>query len=102
MIRDRKCVPTTVGIGPRFLHSTGQLHKGGPNGGVFIQLTSESADDLKIPGRQYTFGDLRRFQAQGDLKILQSLNRRVIRIHLGSNAVDGLVRLRKAVEVALS
>ena len=102
LIRDRKCVPTTIGIGPRFLHSTGQLHKGGPNSGVFLQLTSESSDDLKIPGQQYTFGALRRFQAQGDLEILQSLNRRVMRVHLGSDVLDGLVRLRKAVEVALS
>jgi len=101
LIRDRKGVPTTIGIGPRFLHSTGQLHKGGPNSGVFLQLTSEDADDLQIPGRQCTFGSLRRFQAQGDLEVLQSLNRRVMRVHLGADVVNGLVRLRKAVEIAL-
>ncbi len=65
-VRDRRRVATTLGFGPRFLHSTGQLHKGGPNSGVFLQITSDDAEDLKVPGQRYTFGIMKRFQAQGD------------------------------------
>ena len=74
---------TTLGFGPRFLHSTGQLHKGGANNGVFIQITQEDSSDLPIPGMDYSFGTLARAQAQGDLEALLSRNRRAIRIHLG-------------------
>ncbi len=102
LVRDRKRVATTVGIGPRFLHSTGQLHKGGPNTGVFLQLTSEDAADLRIPGRRYSFGILKRFQAQGDLEVLQARNRRVLRVHLGTDVVGGLAQLRAAVDAALA
>ncbi len=74
---------TTLGFGPRFLHSTGQLHKGGANNGLFLQITQEDAEDLDIPGEPFSFGVLARAQALGDLEALQARDRRVIRIHLG-------------------
>ena len=77
-------IATTLGYGPRLLHSTGQLHKGGSNTGLFLQLTADHEKDLPIPGEPYTFGVLADAQALGDLQALQSLGRRVVRIHLGS------------------
>jgi len=100
-VRDAKQVATTLGYGPRFLHSTGQLHKGGPNSGVFIQVTSDDAEDLAIPGEPYTFGVLKAAQALGDMQSLTARNRRVIRVHLGSDVESGLRQLQKAVEGAL-
>jgi transaldolase/glucose-6-phosphate isomerase len=80
---------TTLGFGPRFLHSTGQLHKGGPNNGVFIQITQEIQRDLPIPGMDYSFGTLAEAQAQGDLEALLARDRRAIRIHLaGQDRLD--------------
>ncbi len=76
--------PTTLGFGPRFLHSTGQLHKGGPNNGLFIQITQDDAQDIEIPGQPFSFGVLARAQALGDLEALMAKDRRVIRIHLGA------------------
>ena len=81
-IRDRYRVATTVGFGPRFLHSTGQLHKGGPNTGVFIQVTTTEAVDAPIPGRPFTFAVLEQAQADGDLQSLRSHGRRVIRLRI--------------------
>ncbi len=101
-IRDAKKVATTLGYGPRFLHSTGQLHKGGPNSGVFIQITCDDAEDLPIPDEPYTFGVLKAAQALGDMKSLTSRNRRVIRVHVGANVQRGLERLEQAIEAALS
>ena len=100
-VRDKKRVATTLGYGPRFLHSTGQLHKGGPNSGVFLQLTSEDADDLAIPGQKYSFGILKRFQAQGDFEVLVDRKRRALRVHLGPDVKAGLARLRALVEDAV-
>jgi len=100
-VRDAKHVATTLGYGPRFLHSTGQLHKGGPNSGVFIQVTSDVAQDLAIPDESYSFGVLAAAQALGDLQCLNTRNRRVIRIHLGTDVEGGLKRLQVAVEGAL-
>ena len=97
-VRDKKRVATTLGYGPRFLHSTGQLHKGGPNSGVFLQFTSEDADDLAIPGQKYSFGILKRFQAQGDFEVLVERKRRALRVHLGPDVKAGLARLRALVE----
>ena len=77
---------TTLGFGPRFLHSTGQLHKGGANSGLFIQITQEDKADLEIPGKDYSFGVLARAQAQGDLEALLARKRRAIRIHLPADA----------------
>ena len=101
IIRDAKRVATTLGYGPRFLHSTGQLHKGGPDSGVFFQITADQGEDLDIPDEPYSFGTLAAAQALGDLKSLSTRNRRVIRIHLGGNVDDGLRRIQKAVEEAL-
>ena len=101
MIRDAKRVATTLGYGPRFLHSTGQLHKGGPNSGVFIQVTSDVAQDFAITGEPYSFGVLAAAQALGDMKSLNSRNRRVIRIHLGADVESGLSRVQAAIEGSL-
>ena len=100
-VRDVKRVATTLGFGPRFLHSTGQLHKGGANNGVFLQITSDDAEDLPIPGQKYTFGILKRFQAQGDFQVLAERKRRALRVHLGPDVHAGLSQLRELVEAAL-
>ena len=83
-ILERTGIATTLGFGPRFLHSTGQLHKGGPNKGLFLQITRDDSEDLEIPGQKYSFGVLARAQAQGDLDALLSKGRRAIRIHLSA------------------
>jgi transaldolase/glucose-6-phosphate isomerase len=100
-IRDAKRVATTLGFGPRFLHSTGQLHKGGPNNGVFLQITSDDAEDLPIPDQKYTFGTLKRFQAQGDFEVLAQRKRRVLRVHLGPDVGAGLESLQEIISSAL-
>jgi glucose-6-phosphate isomerase len=81
-LRDRLRVVTTVGFGPRFLHSTGQLHKGGPNTGLFVQVVDEPRQDAPIPGKPYTFGRLIRAQADGDLMALRDRGRRAVRVSL--------------------
>jgi glucose-6-phosphate isomerase/transaldolase/glucose-6-phosphate isomerase len=86
-------IPTTVGYGPRFLHSTGQLHKGGPDTGVFLQITAEHKDDLLIPGEPYSFGVVADAQALGDLQALQSLGRWVAGVHLQQEAESGIAQL---------
>jgi hypothetical protein len=101
-VRDAKRVATTLGFGPRFLHSTGQLHKGGPNTGVFLQVTAEDAEDLPIPGQKYSFGVLKRAQAQGDFEVLAERGRRVLRVHLGPDVRAGLASLRDLIGRALS
>ncbi len=93
-------VATTLGYGPRFQHSTGQLHKGGANHGVFIQLVAEDQVDVPIPGAPYTFGVLKGAQALGDLQALEKHDRRVVRIHLGPSIADGLGELRQAIDAA--
>lgn len=100
IIRDAKRVATTLGYGPRFLHSTGQLHKGGPNSGVFLQVTADHEEDLVIPGEPYAFGTLAAAQALGDMKSLCTRNRRVLRIHLGCDVEAGVRRILQAVEEA--
>ncbi len=95
-IRDRYRVATTMGFGPRFLHSTGQLHKGGPNTGVFIQVTSDDTVDASIPGKPFTFSVLKRAQATGDLQSLRSHGRRVIRLHLEGTLDSQLEQLARA------
>jgi hypothetical protein len=96
-LRDRLKAATTLGYGPRYLHSTGQLHKGGPNTGVFIILTADCAEDIAIPGQQYGFATLQRAQALGDFCSLNSKERRVIRIHLGSQIEGGLKLLAERI-----
>lgn len=89
----------TVGYGPRFLHSTGQLHKGGPNNGVFIQITHTPREDVEIPGKPYTFGTLNAAQAAGDLEALETHGRRAIRLHIDGDLAEGLGLLLKACEI---
>jgi glucose-6-phosphate isomerase len=79
-VRDRLHVPVTVGIGPRYLHSTGQLHKGGPTGGGFLVVVGDDPEDADVPGAPYTFGQLKRAQAAGDLEALRAAGRPVVRI----------------------
>lgn len=93
-LRDKTRCATTVGYGPRFLHSTGQLHKGGPDTGVFFQIIANDAVDFAIPGEDYTFSILKQAQALGDFRALVKRGRRVIGIDLGDNTLAGLVRLR--------
>ena len=93
---------TTAGYGPRFLHSTGQLHKGGPPTGVFLQLTSEHPVDRPIPGWPYTFGQLIDAQARGDREALRAHDRPVVQVHLGADLIDDLGTLTRAVEAALA
>jgi transaldolase / glucose-6-phosphate isomerase len=87
----------TLGYGPRYLHSTGQLHKGGPNNGVFIQLTADHAHDMGVPDQPYSFGILHDAQAAGDLEALQTHNRRTVRVHLKGNITDGIERVLTAI-----
>lgn len=92
---------TCLGFGPRFLHSTGQAYKGGPNSGVFLQVTCDDPADLPVPGRKFSFGTVKAAQAQGDLDVLQERGRRALRVHLRD--VDaGLRRLAQAIDSALS
>ena len=91
--RNRLRVATTLGYGPRYLHSTGQLHKGGPNTGVFAMFTADASEDVPIPGQTYGFATLQRAQALGDFLALAHKQRRVIRIHLGSDVEGGLTRI---------
>jgi transaldolase/glucose-6-phosphate isomerase len=101
-VRDRKHVATCVGFGPRYLHATGQLYKGGPNSGVFLEVTCDAADDVQVPDHAYSFGVVSAAQARGDFSVLNERGRRALRVHLGKNAEDGLVRLQHALEQALS
>jgi transaldolase/glucose-6-phosphate isomerase len=96
--RARSRNATTLGYGPRFLHSTGQLHKGGPNTGVFLQLTADVPADVAIPGEVYSFATLRNAQALGDLQVLRRRGRRVLRVHLGADVEGGLAMLAQALE----
>ena len=89
-VTERHGIATTMGYGPRFLHSTGQLHKGGPWSGLFLQLTTEHSQDLSIPGAPYTFGVLADAQALGDLQALRASERRAVRVDLGSNPEVGI------------
>src|SRR6516165_1071047 len=100
-VRDIKRVATCLEFGPRFLHSTGQAYKGGPNTGVFLQITCDDAVELPVPGRKYTFGVVKAAQARGDFDVLVERDRRALRAHLGSNAVIGLRTLRDAFQPAL-
>jgi transaldolase/glucose-6-phosphate isomerase len=99
-LRDSSRLATTLGYGPRFLHSTGQLHKGGANNGLFIQITADDAQDLPIPGEPYSFGVLKQAQALGDLRALAGKQRRVLRLHLGKGTNAQLSRLRQLMEDA--
>jgi transaldolase / glucose-6-phosphate isomerase len=101
LVRDRRKVATTVGFGPRFLHSTGQLHKGGPDSGVFLQITAEPEASVPIPGKPYGFERVIAAQAAGDLAALRSRGRRALRVHLKADVLAGLRRLESAVSEAI-
>ena len=101
-VRDRKRVATCLGFGPRFLHSTGQAYKGGPNSGVFLQITCDDKEDLPVPGQRYTFGVVKAAQARGDFQVLAERNRRALRVHLGADVQAGLSALHVAVVEALA
>jgi hypothetical protein len=81
-IRDARRVATTFGYGPRFLHSTGQLHKGGPNTGLFVQVVDDLGEELPIPGRDFGFRRLFAAQAAGDFEALRTRGRRIVRLRL--------------------
>jgi transaldolase/glucose-6-phosphate isomerase len=100
-VRDRKRVATCLGFGPRFLHSTGQAYKGGPNTGVFLQITCDDAADLAVPNQKYTFGVVKAAQARGDFQVLAERGRRALRVHLGANVSAGLAQLQAATSEAL-
>jgi transaldolase/glucose-6-phosphate isomerase len=101
-VRDNKRVATCLGFGPRFLHSTGQAYKGGPNSGVFLQVTCNDANDLPVPGQKYTFGTVKAAQARGDLQVLVDRNRRALRVHIGTDVSAGLAKLNSAMTRALA
>jgi len=101
-IRDRKHLATVLGFGPRYLHSTGQAYKGGPNTGVFLEITAEPTDDIAVPGRLLSFGVVEAAQAAGDLAVLADRGRRVLRLDLGRDVEAGLQRMARAVERSLS
>ena len=92
---------TCLGFGPRFLHSTGQAYKGGPNTGVFLQITCDDAADLPVPGQKYTFGVVKAAQARGDFQVLAERGRRALRVHLGADVAAGLRQLGSLVKGAL-
>jgi len=102
IVRDRTRAATCVGFGPRFLHSTGQAYKGGPNTGVFLQITCDDVVDLEIPGNGYSFGVIKAAQARGDLDVLAERGRRALRLHIGFDVEAGLRALGGAVTRALS
>lgn len=102
LVRDRLHMAGTVGYGPRYLHSTGQLHKGGPNTGLFLLLTTDPAEEVGIPGQPYTFGMLMRAQALGDFEALRKSRRRVLRVHIAGEVSQGLAVLRETIDAVLS
>jgi transaldolase/glucose-6-phosphate isomerase len=102
VMRDGTRAASTLGYGPRYLHSTGQLHKGGGDNGLFILLTADDPEDLEVPGQPYTFGALKRAQALGDMEALQRRGRRAFRLHLSSDVEAGLDRVARALRSAVT
>jgi transaldolase / glucose-6-phosphate isomerase len=100
-VRNGKRVATCLGFGPRFLHSTGQAYKGGPNTGVFLQITCADAINLPVPGQNYTFGVVKAAQARGDFQVLAERDRRVLRLHLGTDVQAGLTTLQTMIQQIL-
>jgi transaldolase / glucose-6-phosphate isomerase len=97
-VRDKKRVATCLGFGPRFLHSTGQAYKGGPNSGVFLQITCDDANDLPVPQQKYTFGTVKAAQARGDFAVLAERKRRALRVHISSDVKAGLKKLAELMQ----
>ena len=100
-IRDSKHVATCVGFGPRFLHSTGQAYKGGPDSGVFLQITADEKEDLEVPGQKASFGTIIAAQARGDFDVLTERGRRALRLHVTGNLAQGLSAIAAAIRAAL-
>jgi len=100
-VRDSKRVATCLGFGPRFQHSTGQAYKGGPNSGVFLQVTCDDPVQLPVPGQKYTFGIVKAAQARGDFQVLAERKRRALRVHLRGDLQSGLKLLRDSVTQAI-
>ena len=101
-VRERFGAATCLGFGPRFLHSTGQAYKGGPDSGVFLQVTREDPRDLPVPGRKYTFGAVKAAQARGDFQVLNQRGRRALRIHLSAPVEEGLRQLNRTLDMGLA
>jgi transaldolase/glucose-6-phosphate isomerase len=95
-VLEKTGVATCLGFGPRFLHSTGQAYKGGPNTGVFLQITSDDENDLPVPGQKYTFGVVKAAQARGDFQVLLHRDRRALRVHIDGSVAEGLRRIEDA------
>jgi transaldolase / glucose-6-phosphate isomerase len=102
LVRDSRHEATCLGFGPRFLHSTGQAYKGGPNSGVFLQITADDVKDLPVPEQTYTFGVVKSAQARGDFQVLAERQRRALRVHLTGGVEKGLARLKEAITHSLS
>jgi hypothetical protein len=100
-VRDRTHIATTAGYGPRFLHSTGQLHKGGPKTGMFLQVVQDDARDVSIPGQPFSFSVLKQSQSLGDLQSLTSRRLPVLRVTLGREPAAGWKSLVAAVKSAV-
>ena len=100
-VRDARRVATCLGFGPRFQHSTGQAYKGGPNTGVFIQVTCDDPVQLPVPEHKYTFGIVKEAQARGDLQVLADRKRRLVRVHIKGELMSGLKRLGEAIDKAV-
>jgi transaldolase / glucose-6-phosphate isomerase len=101
-VRDRKHLATCAEFGPRFLHSTGQAYKGGPDNGVFLQITADEKKDLKVPGQKASFGIIKAAQARGDFDVLTERGRRALRVHLKGDLASGLRALDAAISAALT
>jgi transaldolase / glucose-6-phosphate isomerase len=101
LVRDKRGVATCLGFGPRFLHSTGQAYKGGPNSGVFLQVTCDDMVELPVPGQKFSFGVVKAAQARGDFQVLAERGRRALRVHLGKDVKAGLATLTAAVQKSL-
>jgi transaldolase / glucose-6-phosphate isomerase len=101
-VRDRRHVATCAEFGPRFLHSTGQAYKGGPDSGVFLQVTADDARDLAVPGQKASFGVIKAAQARGDFDVLTDRGRRALRVHLKGDLASGLKMLDAAISEALN
>jgi transaldolase/glucose-6-phosphate isomerase len=101
-VRDKRHVATCAEFGPRFLHSTGQAYKGGPDSGIFLQITSDDAEDIPVPGHKVRFGVIKAAQARGDFDVLTERGRRALRVHLKGDLEAGLKMLNNAVTEALN
>src|SRR5215469_4267831 len=101
-VRDGRRTATCLGFGPRFLHSTGQAYKGGPNSGVFLQITCDDAKDVPVPGQKYTFGIVKAAQARGDFQVLVERKRRALRVHLGVDVKADLAKLNSIISRVLA